>query len=236
MLDMVLLGVCSACACPLYLSWTLFKSPGLWGKFDLDSILGKGYHLFKIIGKFRYLGMEDVPQEFSIKNCSINVEFLENKTGEITAGVYLLSIVENRNSVRQIGTGALLFVNNYVLGLILGNDSTIYLSDSHSKDGHGNLSSSGTAVLLKFDTLHSLQSYIKSVYYSCYPLTLYFQVQFIKVDCTASTKNATKYALKKERLSARRERDLAAKKENIMRIQERKYKQLKRDTMIRKKP
>ena len=115
--------------------------------------------------------MEDLPQEFSIKNCSINVKFLENKTWKITAGTYLLSTVEIRNSARQIGAGALLFVSNYVLGLIWGNDSTVYLFDFHSKDEHGNLWSSGTAVLLKFDTLHSLQSYIKSVYYSCYPLT-----------------------------------------------------------------
>ena len=43
--------------------------------------------------------MEDLPEEFSVENCSINVEFLENKTGEITAGAYLLSVVEIRNSV-----------------------------------------------------------------------------------------------------------------------------------------
>ena len=81
----------------------------------------------------------------------MNVEFLENKTGEITAGGYLLSIAEIINSAQQIGTGALLIVNNYILGQIWGNDS-IYLFDPHSKGQYGNISSSGTAVLLKFDT------------------------------------------------------------------------------------
>ena len=38
-------------------------------------------------------------------------------TGEITFGAYL-SIVEIVNSVQQIGAGALLIVNNYILGLI----------------------------------------------------------------------------------------------------------------------
>ena len=71
--------------------------------------------------------MEDLPQEFSFKNCSINVEFLENKTGEITVGAYLLSIVEIRNSVWQTGAGALLLVSNSVLGLIWENDSTTYI-------------------------------------------------------------------------------------------------------------
>ena len=55
--------------------------------------------------------MEDLPQEFMIGNCSINVEFLENKTGEITAGAYLLSFAEIENSTRKIGTGTLLIVN-----------------------------------------------------------------------------------------------------------------------------
>ena len=64
--------------------------------------------------------MEDLPQEFLIENSSVNVEFLVNKTGEITAGAYLLSIKETVNSVQQIRTGALLIVNNYILGLIWG--------------------------------------------------------------------------------------------------------------------
>ena len=83
-------GIQCSCMSLVSVSW---KSPGLCDKFDLDSILGKGDQLFKFIGKFSYFGMEELPQEFSIENCTINVEFLENKTGEITAGVYLLFIV-----------------------------------------------------------------------------------------------------------------------------------------------
>ena len=37
-------------------SWILFKSPGMWDKFELDCILARGDQLFKFIGKFRYLG------------------------------------------------------------------------------------------------------------------------------------------------------------------------------------
>ena len=87
-------------------------------------------------------------------------EVLGNKTAEVTTGAYLLSITETVNSVWQIGTGALLIVNNYILDLI-GRPDSIYLFDFHSKDENGNLSSSGTAVLLKFDTFHSLENYIR---------------------------------------------------------------------------
>ena len=91
--------------------------------------------------------------QFKINNdkCQINVELQENKTGEITAATYLLSIAEIKNSARQIGTGSLLTVNNYILGLIRGTDCT-HLFDFLTKDEYGNLSSSGTAVLLKFDS------------------------------------------------------------------------------------
>ena len=40
----------------------------------------------------------------------------------------------------------------------------------------------------------------------------YFQVQFIKVHCSGNSKTAIKCSLKKEQLSARRERDLGTKK------------------------
>ena len=111
--------------------------------------------------------MEDFPQELQIENRSINVEHLENQTGEITSGAYLLSITETKMSVQQIGAGALLIVNNYILSLTQGNDSKAYLLDSHSKAENGNLLSSSTAVLLKFVTLHLPEHYEKSVYYNC---------------------------------------------------------------------
>ena len=59
-----------------------------------------------------------------MKSSSINVEFLENKAGEIAAGAYLLFIAEIVYSVQQIGTGALLIGDNFILGLIWGNDSS----------------------------------------------------------------------------------------------------------------
>ena len=64
---------------------------------------------------------------------------------------------------QQIGTGVLLIIDNYILGLLLGNQC-IFLFDSHSKNEIGSMSATGTAVLLKSDLLLSLENYIKSVY------------------------------------------------------------------------
>lgn len=48
-------------------------SPDRWSKLDLDGILGNGDHLFKSLGKFRYLGMEDLPQEFLLEGFVVKV-------------------------------------------------------------------------------------------------------------------------------------------------------------------
>ena len=66
--------------------------------------------------------MEDLPQEFLIENCFINVEFLKNKTGEVTAGLYLLSIAEIKDSFGRIGSLAAVIINSDILGLIWGID------------------------------------------------------------------------------------------------------------------
>ena len=94
--------------------WTLFKSAKIWASFDLDCILQKGDILFKSLNNYRYLGMEGLSQEFFIKNSAINVEFLNNKIGEITAGGYLVSVTEIVSDCQQIRTGALLIINNYI--------------------------------------------------------------------------------------------------------------------------
>ena len=69
-------GIQCFCVSLISVTWKLFRSPGIWDKFNLDCILSKGDQLFKFIGKFRYLRMEDLPQEFLVEKSSINVVFL----------------------------------------------------------------------------------------------------------------------------------------------------------------
>ena len=55
-------------------------------------MLGKGDQLSEFFGKFRHFGTVDLSQEFLIENCSVNVEYLETKTEEVSSGPYLLYI------------------------------------------------------------------------------------------------------------------------------------------------
>ena len=76
----------------------------------------------------------------------------------------MISIVETVNCFQQIGTSALLIISDYILGQIWGNGS-IYLFNSHNKDNNDNIASTGTAVLIKFDTLYLFENYVRWIYY-----------------------------------------------------------------------
>ena len=56
--------------------------------------------------------MEELPQQFIIKNSSINLEFLINRTGGITARAYPVSVTKIVSNCQYIGIGVLLIINN----------------------------------------------------------------------------------------------------------------------------
>ena len=85
-----------------------------------------------------------------------------------------MPIIEIESDCPQIGTRGLLIINNYILALLWGNQC-VFLFDSHSKDEIGRMSATGTVILLKSDSLQSLEYHIKSVYYTNHSMTLYFQ-------------------------------------------------------------
>ena len=72
---------------------------------------------------------------------------------EITSGIYFIFLDQTIRNSQAIGDSALSTINNSIL--------VIY----HSRDENDNMSTSGAAVLLKFDTLITLENCIKAIYY-----------------------------------------------------------------------
>ena len=161
--------------------------------------------------------MEDLPQE--VFNSSKNVEFPNNKTGEITAGAYHVSITETVSDFQQKSARALLTINDDILGLFWKNQ-VFFLFDSDKKEEIGRMPAPSTADLVNLDSLPSLEIYIKSVYYTNHPMTLYFQVHFLEQRCTEDTKTTIKKALKTER----EKRKYHHCKRNVIKVLKRKCK------------
>ena len=74
---------------------TLFKCANIYS-FNLDCILQKGDLLLKSLNSYRYLWIEDLPHKFFLEHLSVNVEYLKNGIGGITARAYLVSITETK--------------------------------------------------------------------------------------------------------------------------------------------
>ena len=62
---------------------------------------------------------------FLTENCLINVDFVDNEAGEITAAAYFVSTSEI--ICPQVRSRALLSVNNYILGLLCETGASICL-------------------------------------------------------------------------------------------------------------
>ena len=87
-------GMQCSCMALMSVCWTLFKRVVLWDSFELDSILENGDQLYKTIQIFRYLSIDDLPSYLHLKGHRIEVQYLENMTGEICLHAYLTSISE----------------------------------------------------------------------------------------------------------------------------------------------
>ena len=58
--------------------------------------------MLKYFDNYKYLGMEDLPQEILIEHYSINVVFINNRTRQMTAGAYIVHVTEIVSDCRQL--------------------------------------------------------------------------------------------------------------------------------------
>ena len=59
----------------------------------------------------RILSIDDLPQNCKIEDVSLNLDYLENKTGKIVFNAYLISISDIASSSTSKGNGGLLFIH-----------------------------------------------------------------------------------------------------------------------------
>ena len=115
--------------------------------------------LFKKLNPIRILIVNDLPRNCKTKEVSYNLHYLENKTGEKVFNGYLISISEIVSSCTLKRNGASLFINRYTLAILQGRDCFL-IFDSYSRDSSRRKVVNGTAVLLKFLSLHHMDDYI----------------------------------------------------------------------------
>ena len=162
---------------------------------------------------FRYLSIDDLPHHLFLWTQHIlQVQYLENMTGEICLNAYITSISQIISNCQCLGNGALLIINNYTLSILWGRQC-FFIFDSHSRDEEGKHAPNGTAVLLKFHSLAKLEEYIKNTYYgqNQQQSSMYFQIQFIKFLCSEDDTQAISSELRRLRTLLKKQRERNSK-------------------------
>ena len=165
------------------------KKCSYWKANDLDEILQLGDALFKDIGLFRYLGAEDLPLTVNIFSQTMQLRLQNIITGQIE-GRFLVSLEHQLSQINADNSGSLLLIQNYTFAVMFAG-KYIYFFDSHSRDKEGSPSDDGTAILIQFEKLSDVESYISTQYCIGSPHeSIFYQLQPIKILMSECAKDA----------------------------------------------
>ena len=165
------------------LYWSVIRKVLIWTASALDYILESGDRVYKNLGRFGILSVDDLPSEISVTdvNVSFNKNYLslENGLRRLVEDFLYLQAIHLSDSKK--GNDFLMFICGFTVAVILYNDS-YYLFDSHSRNQHSQMVVNGQSVLLKFSQLSDLEKYIETIYLlQRYQRRAYFQIQYIDV-------------------------------------------------------
>ena len=145
---------------------TAVRKPSTWTTDTMDYILHEGDNLYQHIDAGHdFLLPTDLPKCVHVCNRIFNVvrgkeafgTFTENlpKTRKISSVLCKFILTTETSALICLGdkSGSSAIT-------VLSHDSSMYIFDSHSRDGYGMPSANGTAVLMQFDDIQSTVSFI----------------------------------------------------------------------------
>lgn len=112
----------------------------------------------------QYLSVDDLPRQLTVENEVIYVQSLQNLShiqfDNNNASVLRAAL---SSSSFDKGHGMVCIISGISFSIIWGNPQ-VYLFDPHSRSNCGQITESGTSVLLKFDSLNKVENHIKEIY------------------------------------------------------------------------
>lgn len=107
-------GIQCACNALYSICFSSIKKVSVWKSFDLDYVLEKGDELFKRLGKFRPLFMDEMPSSVLIERSNIEIEKLSRLYGLMGQ----TDIFVNHDTITDIGNGLIFMANEISFSLI----------------------------------------------------------------------------------------------------------------------
>lgn len=166
-----------------------------WSTRDLDYILTEGNRIYVGLGQTSsYLSVDELPHQISMEGQAIQMVPLVD-IGGVLSGDFFVNLLER---IGYCGNGIIMIIAGYSFSMIWSN-SSIHLFDSHAKDQNGFPSPEGKSVLLKFQTIRDVQSYLMQLYPPIIDESpKLFQILCVQVDISPNVKNVISTALKKK--------------------------------------
>ena len=143
--------------------FSAIKSIDIWKTFDLDYILEQGDNIFKQVGVYQLLAVDELPHDTSIEGTQVSAKILAHESNLFVEKENLLENYRRYDSTGK-GNGAIFTCAGFSVA-VLWLQHYVYVFDSHSRNSSGFHDSNGKAVLQKFCSINSLNNYLKSFYY-----------------------------------------------------------------------
>ena len=169
--------------------YSRLKPPSEWGKSDLDTILRLGNELYRGLGYTNeYIDLTELPSQLNIESNSI--EFLRSS---VTVSVLHENSIDFINPPLTYNSGIFLSCGNGTA--LIFDKNRYYVFDPHSRTPEGLCcyDSTGTSVLIAFNTKTDLEEYLKLFYLQQFEKSIVgFEIQYIKTliseDCLSGFK------------------------------------------------
>ena len=204
------------CAIALYAgAFSCLKQMSRWTSETLDRIVEGGDDLFHLIGKNRYLGVEDLPQEVLILNAKVSVAFRYNVHGIFCRErIYQNTFKDMILNETIDNSGVLVWLSEICIYIGFQQFVTgvkYALFDSHSRGPTEKIAEEGTSILLLFDNIDSLTNYIYDTYLDDVNREqIAYQVQILRF-CCISTKRKVRWILYKHAKVMERNKEINKK-------------------------
>ena len=147
------------------LCFSILKNPLHWTSKNVDKILNVGNILFNTIGKFCQFLPSDIPHSICMYGSTYHLTQLTSYIGMFKCSdkEFQLPTFDMLSPIFSTYQYFLVVIGNSAISIAHAGNETFFVFDSHSRDINGLPAYDGTAVLLNFHDMFSLQNYIKKI-------------------------------------------------------------------------
>ena len=140
--------------------FSAIKDINIWKSDELDYILNEGDRIFNLVGLKKPLSVDELLLDISLEGFNISVNLLAHESGVFMGEKNLFENIRQKSGKNQ-GNRVIFTCGGFSVVVIWSQDSA-FPHDFHSRNEGGFHDPNRHVVLLKFDSIISLNNYIKT--------------------------------------------------------------------------